>query len=242
MLNDIIGNKPRLIILSKADKSEKEETRKWIDYFSKQGYKAIALNLLNNKSVSKIVSEACLKIMEDKINKQKARGMKRVEIKAMVVGIPNVGKSTLINSLSSKKVAKTADRPGVTKSLQWIKVSSEVALLDTPGVLWPKFDDERTGYLLAVTGAINDAILPMQQIVEFALDFLMRHHPEKLEKRYEISVSDDVYQNLDAIGKARGTLLSDGSYDYDRLYTLILRDIRDNQLGPITWELVDEVC
>ncbi len=240
LLDKIIGNKPRLIVLSKADKAEREETKKWIDYFRQQNHEAIALNLIGDRNVASTISNCCLSIMKDKIDRLKARGLKIVEIKAMVVGIPNVGKSTLINSVSRRKIAKTADKPGVTRALTWIKVSNEVALLDTPGVLWPKFEDLKTAFMLAVTGAIRDDVLPMQSIIEFAITFLIRNHKEKLVNRYEIEVSADVFETIKRIAISRGCILQDETIDYKRVYALILKDIRDNQLGPISWEKTDE--
>ncbi|MBQ6654890.1 MAG: ribosome biogenesis GTPase YlqF [Erysipelotrichaceae bacterium] len=236
LLREIAGNKPRLIVISKKDKAEDEVTARWIEYFRAQGKEAIALNLIADKSISKKISDACLKIMADKVNKYKAKGMKHVEIKAMVVGIPNVGKSTLINAVAQKKAAKTADRPGVTRSLKWIKISSDVALLDTPGVLWPKFEDEKTALNLAITGAINDDILPVEDVVRYAVGELIVNHPEKLEQRYGIEVSGYAVEVIDRIGEARGCLSADGVYDYKRIYALILKDIRDSQLGGISWE------
>ncbi|MCR5067844.1 MAG: ribosome biogenesis GTPase YlqF [Erysipelotrichaceae bacterium] len=236
LLREIAGNKPRLIVISKKDKAEDDITAQWIDWFHKQGHEAIALNLIVDKSISKKISDACLKIMADKVNKYKARGMKHVEIKAMVVGIPNVGKSTLINSVAQKKAAKTADRPGVTRSLQWIKISQDVALLDTPGVLWPKFEDERTAFNLAITGAINDDILPVEDVVRYAVRELLKNHPEKLQQRYGIDAEGDAVEVIDRIAQARGCLLAEGGYDYKRVYALILKDIRDSQLGGISWE------
>ncbi len=194
LLKQIINNKPTLIVLSKADKAEKQETEKWKSYFKSQGKEVLALNLLND-NVSAIISNACQDIMKEKIAKLKAKGLLNVEIKAMVLGIPNVGKSTLINSVSKRKIAKIADKPGVTRNLQWIKISKQVSLLDTPGVLWPKLEDQNSAYLLAVTGAINDEILPIDSVVRFALEFLIKEHPEKLEKRYDIKVDEDVNKN-----------------------------------------------
>ncbi|MGI6509197.1 MAG: ribosome biogenesis GTPase YlqF [Erysipelotrichaceae bacterium] len=240
LLNEIIGHKPRLIVLSKADKAESEETKKWIEYFNNQGYQAIALNLIGDRNVAKTISDCCLSIMKEKIDRLKARGLKRVEIKAMVVGIPNVGKSTLINSASRRRIAKTADKPGVTRNLTWIKVSNEVALLDTPGVLWPKFEDMNVGYMLAVTGAIRDDVLPMQSVIEFAMAFLIKNHRDKLVKRYDIEVSADIFETIKSIAVSRGCIQQDETIDYKRVYAVILKDIRDNQLGPISWEKTDE--
>ncbi len=239
LLKQIINNKPTLIVLSKADKAEKQETEKWKSFFKSQGKEVLALNLLND-NVSAIISNACQDIMKEKIAKLKAKGLLNVEIKAMVLGIPNVGKSTLINSVSKRKIAKIADKPGVTRNLQWIKISKQVSLLDTPGVLWPKLEDQNCAYLLAVTGAINDEILPIDSVVRFALEFLIKEHPEKLEKRYDIKVEEDVNKTLEAIATSRKCFLKDNEIDEKRLYALILKDIRDNQLGAISWERYED--
>ncbi len=239
LLKQIINNKPTLIVLSKADKAEKQETEKWKSFFKSQGKEVLALNLLND-NVSAIISNACQDIMKEKIAKLKAKGLLNVEIKAMVLGIPNVGKSTLINSVSKRKIAKIADKPGVTRNLQWIKISKQVSLLDTPGVLWPKLEDQNSAYLLAVTGAINDEILPIYSVVRFALEFLIKEHPEKLEKRYDIKVEEDVNKTLEAIATSRKCFLKDNEIDEKRLYALILKDIRDNQLGAISWERYED--
>ncbi len=239
LLKQIINNKPTLIVLSKADKAEKQETEKWKSFFKSQGKEVLALNLLND-NVSAIISNACQDIMKEKIAKLKAKGLLNVEIKAMVLGIPNVGKSTLINSVSKRKIAKIADKPGVTRNLQWIKISKQVSLLDTPGVLWPKLEDQNSAYLLAVTGAINDEILPIDSVVRFALEFLIKEHPEKLEKRYDIKAEEDVNKTLEAIATSRKCFLKDNEIDEKRLYALILKDIRDNQLGAISWERYED--
>lgn len=238
LLDEIIGNKKRLIVLSKADKAQSEITNSWIDYFTSCGHQAIALNLLNNKNIAKTISAKCIEINKDRIERLKAKGLHNVETKVMVVGIPNVGKSTLINSISNKRVTQTADHPGVTKNLSWIKASSQVALLDTPGVLWNKFDDSRTGYLLAITGAINDDVLPKEEVVNFALEYLLENHYQKLKTRYNIT-STTVAETIEQIGNNMGCVGENG-LDYQRIYTMILRDIRDNNLGAISWEKVDE--
>ncbi len=237
LLREIINNKPTLIILSKADKAEKDITKNWIAYFKQQGKEVLALNLLAD-NVSTVISNACIKMMESKINRLKSKGLKNVEIKAMVLGIPNVGKSTLINSVSKRKIAKIADKPGVTRNLQWIKISKEVSLLDTPGVLWPKLENQDSAYLLAITGAINDNILPIESVVEFAIDFLIQNHADKLRERYDIEVSADVHETLKNIAISRKCFLKENEIDEKRLFALILKDIRNNQLGAISWEKI----
>lgn len=241
MLDEITNNKPRLVILSKKDKAEAEITAKWVKYFESKGMWAIDLDLVHDKQVNTKVANACNKVMAEKVAKLKAKGLKHVEIKAMVVGIPNVGKSTLINGIAKKKAAQTGDRPGVTKNLQWIKISSDLSLLDTPGVLYPKFEDEMVGLKLAVTGAINDNILPLQQVREYALEYLFKKHPEKLANRFQVDVTND--DNLvDRICLSRGWVVSDGQPDYTKADILIIREIRDNLLGAISWEEPDENC
>ena len=239
VLNEIIGSKPRLIILAKKDKADSDITDKWVSHFKREGYPTIALDLLHDQ-VSKIISNACQEVMKDKIAKLKAKGMKHVEIKAMVVGIPNVGKSTLINSVSRKKMAKTADHPGVTKSLQWIKVSPDVALLDTPGVLWPKFEDQEVAMKLALCGSISDNVLPISELVRYAIQYIVDNKPEMLINRYGIELSDDAHENVERIAEARHFLDADGKLDLERTEAVFLNELRDGLIGTISWEKPDE--
>ncbi len=239
VLNEVIGNKPRLIVLAKKDKADNEVTGDWVSFFKRAGYDTLALDLLHDP-VSKLISDACMNVMKEKIAKQKARGMKHVEIKAMVVGIPNVGKSTLINSVSRKKMARTADHPGVTKSLQWIKVSSDVALLDTPGVLWPKFEDQEVAFKLALCGSISDNVLPLNDLVLYAIDFIMSNKPQMLTDRYDIELDEDANIVLERIAIARHFLDSNGEPDLTRTIAIFLNELRDGVLGTISWEKPDE--
>jgi len=238
VLNEIIGNKPRLVILGKKDKADENITKQFLSALNEKYY-AISLDLTKDRVTEEILKASKI-IMKEKIDKLKAKGLKNVEIKAMVVGIPNVGKSTLINATNKKKAAKVENHPGVTKNLQWIKISSELSLLDTPGVLWPKFDDEITGYKLAIIGSINDSILPMNELVIYALRYLDEHYPNGIETRYGVKTSLDPYETYDAIAKARLCLLEDGKIDHERCDKMIIKDIRDGNLGRISWEKVDE--
>lgn len=200
LLAEVIGIKPTLIVLSKADKADEVKTKIWLEEFQRQGHYAIALDLLHS-NVSNIISQACLEVMKEKVSKLKAKGLKHVEIKAMVVGVPNVGKSTLINSVAKKRAAKTADHPGVTKNLQWIKVSPDVALLDTPGVLWPKFDNQENAVKLAICGSISDNVLPIEEIVHYALEFLSNNYKDQLCERYGDVISASGEEVLEKIGQ-----------------------------------------
>ena len=167
--------------------------------------------------------------------------MKPRAIRAMIVGIPNVGKSTLINRLAKKNLAKTGNMPGVTKAQQWIKVGKEIELLDTPGILWPKFEDQEIGYKLALTGAIKDSIMNMEELAVYGLQFLAMHYPKRMEERYGISaVSEDLVETFDHIGKLRRVFGQGGEIDYDQVAVLIVRDIRGQNLGKLTFDFVEE--
>ena len=240
MIEELCNQKPRLIILSKKDKADALETRRWITKLQKEDVKVVALDIIKENITPKVV-EASQELMKAKIERMKRRGIRPRAIRAMVVGVPNVGKSTFINRISKKKIAVTGDRPGVTKSLQWSKVNANLELLDTPGVLWPKFEDEKVGVLLAVSGAIRDEILPLEEVAAWAMRFLMQHKPELLEKRYAIELDEDPYSNFTKIAEKRGFLKNGKEIDFKRTIETFLREIRDDRLGSITWENADEV-
>lgn len=240
MIDEVINQKPRLILLNKADMADETETKKWVEYFSNKGLTAIAINSFEGKGLNQ-VTKAAQQILAEKWARMKAKGMKPRAIRAMIVGIPNVGKSTLINRLAKKNIAKTGNTPGVTKAQQWVKVGKELELLDTPGILWPKFEDKEVGLKLALTGAIKDTIINMEDLATYALNFLSTHYPERMNERYGISsVDGDIVKTYDHIGKLRNVLGPGGTIDYDKVSELIVRDIRNLELGKLTFDFVDE--
>jgi ribosome biogenesis GTPase A len=237
MIDEIISNKPRLVLLNKSDKADKETTEKWLAYYRSKGIPALAIDAQAGKGMKQILSMS-KEILKDKFERMQAKGIKKPRaIRAMIVGIPNVGKSTLINRLANKNIAKTGDRPGVTQAQQWIKVGKELELLDTPGILWPKFEDELVGLKLATTGAIKDAILNLQDVAVYALRFLATHYPDALKERYGLTeIPEDIVELFDAIGKKRGCIVSGGMIDYDKTAELVLREIRSEKLGRLSFE------
>lgn len=240
MIDEVINQKPRLILLNKADMADETETKKWVEYFSDKGFKAVAINSFQGKGLHQ-ATKAAQEILADKWARMRAKGMKPRAIRAMIVGIPNVGKSTLINRLAKRNVAKTGNTPGVTKAQQWVKVGKELELLDTPGILWPKFEDPEVGLKLALTGAIKDTIINMEDLAVYALKFLSAHYPERMQERYGInSVDEEIVKTFDHIGKLRNVLGPGGEIDYDRVSELIVRDIRNLELGKLTFDFVGE--
>lgn len=239
MLDQIIQNKPRLIVLSKKDKGEAAEIEKWIKHLSNDTTTVIAMDLTKDPVVGTLTS-ACQKIMQPKIDRMIRRGIRPRAIRAMVCGIPNVGKSTLINAVAKKKIAETADRPGVTRSLKWMKLNKNLELLDTPGILWPKFEDQKVGYHLAMTGAIRDQILPLEDVVRYAMKRLIQEYPEKLQERYHIELCDDPDEMIRRIGQARNFVKSGSEIDMKRTMEVFLNELRDDKMGCISWEKVNE--
>ncbi|MGM7635860.1 ribosome biogenesis GTPase YlqF [Bacillus sp. Hm123] len=236
MVDEIIQQKPRLVLLNKADLADPAMTTKWLAYFENAGIKVLPINSQAGSGLQ-MISKAAKEVLKEKLERMKARGIRPRAIRAMIVGIPNVGKSTLINRLVKKNIAKTGNMPGVTKAQQWIKAGKEMELLDTPGILWPKFEDQEIGYKLALTGAIKDAILNLQDVAMFALRFLETHYPDRLKERYEMDeLFDEVVDVLNHIGKLRGCLANKFEVDYDKTAEVIIRDIRGEKLGRLTFD------
>lgn len=240
MIDEIVSSKPRLILLNKADMADDQKTAEWKEYFREQGHKALPIDSQTGKGV-KSIPAAARELVSEKLERMVEKGMKPRAVRALILGIPNVGKSTLINRLAGKKIAKTGDRPGITKKQQWIKVGKEMDLLDTPGILWPKFEDQKTGYKLAATGAIKDEILDFQDVAVFTLNFLSEHYPNRLMDRYKLDhIPEDIVELFDEIGKKRGFLLGGGWIDYDKTAETVLRELRSGKLGDLTLETPTE--
>lgn len=241
MIDEIIQHKPRLVLLNKADMADKEITKQWIKYFQDQGIKALAINSQAGLGMKEIVN-AAQEILQEKFDRLRAKGVKPRAIRAMIVGIPNAGKSTLINRLAKKNIAKTGNTPGVTKAQQWIKVGKELELLDTPGILWPKFEDQEVGLKLALTGAIKDTILNLQDIAIYAIRFLEKEYPGRLKERYKLDdIPEDIVEILNEIGEFRGCYMSGKAIDYDKVTDLIIREFRTEKFGAITLERPNEL-
>ncbi len=240
LLKELIGNKPRLIILSKSLMADQNITKKFIDYFNSENILALDVDLVNGKNVS-LIKNYITKAASEIINKRVAKGIINKEVKIMVVGIPNVGKSTFINKLASKRSLNVGNRPGVTKSTNvWIKITNEYLLLDTPGILWPKFESEDVAAKLALCGAIKDELLPIQDLTIYGINYLKEYYPQALKDRYNLTNLGDPLQIIEEIGKNRGALRRGGEIDLDKVYKLFLQDVKNAKLGAISYERPSE--
>ena len=236
MLTKIVGDKPKLMILNKADLADSNRTKEWRNYFEKQGIKTLAVNSKEQATV-KLVTDAAQSLMADKLAKLRERGIQKETLRTMIIGIPNAGKSTLMNRLAGKKIAVVGNKPGVTKGQQWLKSNKDLEILDTPGILWPKFEDEVVGLKLALTGAIKDQLLPMDEVTIFGLNFFKKYYPERLVERFKgINLEEEAPEIIMAMTQKLGF-----RDDYDRFYSLFVKDVREGKLGRYTLDVVGEV-
>ena len=236
-IDNYIGNKKRILIMNKYDLCDKVETDKWIKYYESIGYVVVKTDLTIDKKLNYLVGKT-KELMASEFNKMEEKNMKSTrKIRVLVVGVPNVGKSTLINRLVGRKIVNTGNKPGVTKNLDWIRVDKDIELLDSPGILWPKFDDD-TAYNLASLTAIKEEVLPINQVINYILNTLYNLYPKKLEERYGITnYNDDLFvETLDIIGKKRGCLIKGGEIDYDKVFNIILNDIKNGYIKEITFD------
>lgn len=240
-IDELGKGKARLILLNKADLASDRYNDAWSDYFQRQGYFVVKLDSRSRngmKAIQNVIQEAC----KEKIERDRKRGILNRPVRAMVVGIPNVGKSTFINSFAGKACAKTGNKPGVTKGAQWIRLNKQVELLDTPGILWPKFDDQQVGVRLAMLGSVNDEILNLEELASELGIFLLKHFKSSLEERYKAGFSDDMeaQQILSVIAQARACLAKGGEPDMKKAASFLLDDFRSGRLGKITLEFPAE--
>ena len=236
MLTKIVGEKPKLLVLNKADLADPVRLKEWQTYFEGQGIPTLALNSKEQSAVKK-VTDAAKKLMADKLARQKERGIRIETLRTMIIGIPNAGKSTLMNRLAGKKIAVVGNKPGVTKGQQWLKSNKDLEILDTPGILWPKFKDETVALKLALTGAIKDNLLPMDEVTIFGLNYFKEHYPDELTARFK---------QLDLCQEAPDMIMDMTQKlgfrdDYDRFYSLFVKDVRDGKLGRYCLDTVGEL-
>lgn len=240
-MDRMIGKKPRLLLLNKADMADAAATSRWIASYRKQGCVALSMDCRSGKGVSGFASVVREQLLPDLLAKREAQGMVGAPIRLMVVGIPNVGKSSFINRMAQSKRAKVEDRPGVTRTKQWVKIGRNMELLDMPGVLWPKFDDQSVAQKLAFTGAINDDIMDLEALAGLLLQKLAVSYPSALEQRYHMTglneIASDGFAMLELLGKKRGMLISGGEVNTERAAITLLDEFRSGKLGRITLEL-----
>ena len=238
-IDDLIKDKPRILVMTKYDLCDKVETDKIIKYYENMGYKVVPVDLMSGLNVKKIL-DYTKELMDIENKKRESKGMKPRAARALIVGVPNAGKSTLINRLVGKKSAGVGNTPGFTKSLSWIRINKDVELLDSPGILWPKMEDQEAAHVLACLSSIKEEILDADAIAAFILKKLYELYPERLEDRYGISeLDDDLTETYDMIAKKRGALSRGGVADYDKVSNIIIRDLKNGYFGNITFDRLD---
>lgn len=239
-IDEICKDKPRVILLNKSDLAEDKVTKEWIQKLTTDTVKPLSVNSLTGAGL-KSIKTTLDELLKEKQDRQRKKGLVNIITRVMVVGIPNVGKSSLINKLAKNHSAKTGDKPGVTKSKQWIKTSIGIELMDTPGVLWPKFEDQVVGLNLAFTGAIKDEVMDIEELALRLVERLQVVNPQRLMERYKLpEIMEEAIDNLDNIGKKRGAVISGGNIDYNRIAVMLLDEFRGGKLGSISLERPDD--
>ena len=233
-IDTLIKDKPKVLIMTKIDLCDMDKTNKWKSYYENNGYQVIMVDLLNNKNVNEIFNKIN-PIINALNEKRKSKGLKERKIRALVLGIPNVGKSTLINRLVGKKATNVGNRPGVTKNLQWIRVNDKLELLDTPGILWPRLDNNEVAHNLASMTAIKEEVLDLEDISIYIINTMFKYYPDNIKARYNIDNNNDIVETLDLIGKKIGAI-KNNEVDYDKVYDRILKDLREGYLGKVTFD------
>ncbi|MBQ8177302.1 MAG: ribosome biogenesis GTPase YlqF [Oscillospiraceae bacterium] len=233
LLTELCGNKPRIIMLNKCDYSDDEVTKLWREYYEKQGYTVLVCDCRSGKGINRFLPVLKSKLA-DLLERRRAKGMIGKALRIMVVGIPNVGKSSFINRMANSKKVKVEDRPGVTRGKQWVSIDKEVELLDMPGILWPKFDDKQVAVKLAFTGAIKDDVMDIESLAEELGAYLKENYPERLKERYRLDTLDGYITEL--IARKRGMMISGGEPDTERAAITLLDEYRGGKIGKITLE------
>ncbi|MEW8955030.1 ribosome biogenesis GTPase YlqF [Clostridium sp.] len=235
-IEELCKGKPRIILLNKSDLCEKNTTKKWIKELTKEDIRALEVNCVKGEGL-KNIKPMMEELLKEKHDRLKAKGLKNIVMRAMVVGIPNVGKSSFINKMAQNNIAKTGDRPGVTKNKQWIKTKIGIELMDTPGILWPKFEDEEVALSLAFTGAIKDEIMDVEELALKLVEKLQNMYPENLKTRYKLQdICENPLDTLDTIAKKRGAIMGGGAIDYNRVAVMLLDEFRGGKIGNISLE------
>ncbi len=239
-IDAICGDKPRIVILNRMDLADPAATRIWVEHFRRKGMAAVPTDCKSRKGISEF-EPAVRSVLQEKIQRNAARGMNR-PLRVMIVGIPNVGKSTLINQISGRKGAKAENRPGVTRGKQWVTVNNGLLLLDTPGILWPRFDDPQVGMMLAYTGAVKEGVIDIEELACFLMELLWRRYPQAVKDRYGIDMPADAkgYELLEAAGRKRGFLVARGEINTERMAKVLLDEYRGGKLGKFTLEIPEE--
>lgn len=240
-IDSICGNKPRIVILNRLDLADPDATNRWVQYFKNKGMAAVATDCKSRKGIAAF-TPAVRQLLHEKIERDAAKGMSKA-LRIMVVGIPNVGKSTLINQISGRKGAKAENRPGVTRGKQWVTVDNGLLLLDTPGILWPKFEDPNVGMKLAYTGAVKDGIMDLEELACRLMELLWQRYPEKVKERYGIDCPVEMpgWELLQEAGKKRGYMLRGGEIDTERMAKVLLDEFRSGKLGRFTLEVPEDI-
>ncbi|WP_044642609.1 ribosome biogenesis GTPase YlqF [Risungbinella massiliensis] len=236
MIEEVIAHKTRLILLTKADLADEKQTKAWIQYFKERGISVHPVDAQTGKGVQQIPAKA-QSVLKELLERRKSKGIASQKVRAMVIGIPNVGKSSLINRLAKRTAAQTGDKPGVTRAQQWIRVGGIIELLDTPGILWPKFEDPTVGLKLALSNAIKEEILPVDEVAVYGIQLLCEKYPEQLKERYKLTDLDgEPHEILETIGKKRGCMQRGGTVNIEKAAEIVVTDIRSGRLGRLTFE------
>ena len=236
-IDNLIKNKPRILVMTKKDLCDLNKTLEWKKYYEELGYNVILIDLLkdNTNEIINVISKYNKELNE----KRKLKGLKDRKIRILVLGIPNVGKSTLINRLVNKKATNVGNKPGITKNLQWIRVNNDIELLDTPGILWPKLDNYDISHNLAAMTAIKEEILDKEEIAIYIIEKMLKYYPDNIKSRYNLSNEEDIVDILDSIGKKIGAFRN-GETDYEKVYQVVMKDLKDGYLGQVTFDWRDE--